>query len=326
MRVASTELQLRASIGIVVALDNERGAEDLVRDADLAMYSAKREGGNQIAFFGESMRSSALSLVQLQEDLRVALSRDQIVVQYQPFVQLKTGQVVGFEALVRWRHPERGLLAPAEFLWLAEQTGMLIPIDEFVLREACNQKERWASLDRGGLERPFVTVNVSGWQFSHPQRWLQALSAISSQTDGLRLELVESVLVKNATAATEFFEQARLYNLEVYLDDFGTDHSSLDWLSHFPIRSLKIDQSFIKDVGAGGRRTSVVRAIVALARTLEMEVVAEGIESQGQLEMLQNLGCEIGQGFLFSPPVDGAAASALLELGPRSLAAWPGAS
>ena len=323
--MANTDIQLTASIGLVVAFDRVRGAEDLVRDADLAMYRAKRLGGHQVAFFGESMRSSARSLVQLQEDLRFALSRNQITVQYQPFVRLKTGQVVGFEALVRWRHPERGLLPPAEFLPLAEQTGMLMAIDEFVLSEACRQKECWANLRPGESERPFVSVNVCGWQFSHPHRWWQSLSALGSQTAGLRLELVESVLVANSAAAVDFFEQASKYDLEVYLDDFGTDHSSLDWLSHFPISSLKIDRSFIQEVAAGGRRTAVVRAIIGLAHSLKMEVVAEGVESLEQSRILQDFGCEFGQGFFFSPPVDGPASVGLLSSKPKSKSHTAGA-
>ena len=312
-RVACNDIYLTASIGIAAAADQRRTAAELVRDADLAMYRAKRQGGNQTAFFGESMRASALSLLQLQQDLRVAVALNQIVVQYQPFVRIETGRVVGFEALVRWRHPERGLLQPSEFLPIAEQTGMLMAIDEFVLREACRQKASWANASHAGAEPPFVSVNVSGWQFSHPRRWWQALSSLNSQTAGLRLEMVESVLVANAHAAVEFFEQVRAHNLQIYLDDFGTGYSSLSWLSHFPIRSLKIDRSFVKEIAGGGRDISIVRAIIALAHSLEMEVVAEGIESGRQSQILQDLGCEFGQGFHFSPPVDGPTTLAMLN-------------
>jgi len=312
-RVAGNDIHLTASIGIAAASDQRRSAAELVRDADLAMYRAKRQGGNQTVFFGESMRASALSLLQLQQDLRVAVALNQIVVQYQPFVRIETGRVVGFEALVRWRHPERGLLQPSEFLPVAEQTGMLMAIDEFVLREACRQKACWANVRNGESEPPFVSVNVSGWQFSHPRRWWQALSSLNSQISGLRLEMVESVLVANAHAAVEFFEQVRAYNLQIYLDDFGTGYSSLSWLSHFPIRSLKIDRSFVKEIAAGGRDISIVRAIIALAHSLEMEVVAEGIESSRQSQILQDLGCEFGQGFHFSPPVDGPTTLAMLN-------------
>ena len=304
VQLSGLEIHLTASIGIALGTDG-RVAEDLVRDADLAMYHAKRQGGNRTGFFGESMRSLALSLVQLQQDLRFAVARNQIVVYYQPFVQMQTGRVAGFEALVRWRHPDRGLLKPAEFLPIAEQTGMLMTIDEFVLREACRQKDSWERAVPAGSERPFVSVNVAGWQFSNPRRWWRALSSLNSQTAGLRLEMMESVLVTNAHAAAEFFEQVRAHKLEVYLDDFGTGYSSLGWLSHYPIRSLKIDRSFVEEIAGGGRAASVVRAIIALAHTLKMEVVAEGIECDRQSEILRDLGCEFGQGFYFSPPVDG---------------------
>jgi diguanylate cyclase (GGDEF)-like protein/PAS domain S-box-containing protein len=311
-RVAEHDIHLTASIGIALGLSRYRSAEEIVRDADLAMYRAKRMGGNRTLFFGESMRSSALALLQLERDLRLAVVREELVVQYQPFVRMQTGGVVGFEALVRWRHPERGMLQPADFLPVAEQSGMLVAIDEFVLREACRQKALWALASNSAAEIPFVSVNVSGWQFSHPRRWWEALSRLQGQAGGLRLEMLESVLVANAHAAVEFFAQVRTHDLHISLDDFGTGYSSLSWLSHFPIRSLKIDRSFVEGIATGGRDVSIIRAIIALARSLDMEVVAEGIESEQQSEILLELGCEYGQGFHFSPPVDAGAALAMV--------------
>jgi len=312
-RIEGNDIQLTASIGIAASVGQRRSAGELVRDADLAMYRAKRQGGNRAILFGRYMHSSALSQVQLEQDLRLAVAREELIVHYQPFVHMQTSKVVGFEALVRWRHPERGILQPAEFLAVAEQTGTLIGIDEFVLREACRQKAVWEDATDSQTAPPFVSVNVSGWQFSHPQRWWQALSALNSQAVGLRLEMVESVLLANAHAAVDFFEQVRARNLEVYLDDFGTGYSSLSRLSHFPIRSLKIDRSFVKDLALGGRDVSIVRAIIALAHSLDMEVVAEGIECAHQSEILRDLGCEYGQGFYFSRPVDGAYTLAMLN-------------
>jgi diguanylate cyclase (GGDEF)-like protein len=315
--LAGAEIHLTASIGIAIS-GGGGNAKELVRDADLAMYRAKKAGGNQTIFFGESMRSSALSLVQLEQDLRQAVfSSDQIIVQYQPFVHMLSRKVVGFEALVRWRHPERGLLLPAEFLPVAEQTGLLMAIDEFVLREACRQKESWEVEVRDASVRPFVSVNVSGWQLSHPHRWRKVLTTLKSQLGGLRLEMLESVLVANAHLAVEFFEQVRTHQLQIYLDDFGTGYSSLSWLSQFPIHSLKIDRSFVKDIASDGKDISIVRAIIALARSLEIEVVAEGIESEPQSKILQQLGCVYGQGFYFSPAVDGQAALAMLKREPQ---------
>ena len=315
-RVASVEVQLTASIGVALAQDHQSSsAEDLVRDADLAMYRAKRQGGNRVEFFGEAMRTSALSLVQLQQDLRLAVERGQIEVFYQPFVRMATGHVVGFEALVRWRHPELGLLLPAQFIPIAEQTGVLMEIDEFVLHQACLQRSRWANLQSLDLA-PFVTVNVAGWQFTHPERWWQAMANINPPAAGLRLEMMESVLVTNAHASAEFFDQVRAHNLEIYLDDFGTGYSSLSWLSHFPIRTLKIDRSFVQEIETEGRAASIVKAIIALASVLDMEVVAEGVESERQADLLLSLGCEVGQGFLFSRPIDGPASMAMLSRRP----------
>jgi EAL domain-containing protein (putative c-di-GMP-specific phosphodiesterase class I) len=271
------------------------------------MYQAKRLGGNRTMLFGESMRSAALALLQLEQDLHQALARNEMLVVYQPFVRIETGAVLGFEALVRWLHPRRGLLLPKDFLAVAEENGMLVAIDEFVLREACRQKARWKEVAGTDSEPPFVSVNLSGWQLAHPG-WLDNLTALEGQTSGLRLEMLESVLIANAHAAVEFFDNVRAHDLHISLDDFGTGYSSLSWLSHFPIRSLKIDRSFVEGIATGERDISIIRAIMALARSLDMEVVAEGIQQERQCEILLELGCEYGQGFYFSHPVGAQAA------------------
>ncbi len=302
------DVHLTVSVGIAFGARQNDSPEELVRDADLAMYRAKRLGGNRAVLFGESLRTSAVSLLQLEQDLRVAIQRRELTVHYQPFVSMKNRTVVGFEALVRWRHPIRGLLLPSEFLQAAEQTGMIMPIDEFVLSEVCRQKALWDRTLSFRSEPLFISINISGWQFSHSQRWWEMVSNLGVQTAGIRLEMMESVLIANAHAAAEFFEETRARNLQIYLDDFGTGYSSLSWLSHFPIRTLKIDRSFVQGLANGGPNLSIVRAIVALARSLEIEVVAEGIESEEQSLILQELGCEYGQGFYFSEPMDARAA------------------
>jgi len=307
------DIRLSGSIGIVASVGPYFSAEELLRDADLAMYQAKRQGGNQAVLLSQYMRSPALSSVQFEQDLRRALSRDEMVVQYQPVVRMQTGKISGFEALVRWHHPERGILQPSDFLPVAEQTGALLAIDEFVLRQACRQKVSWEAANHRGEESPFVSVNVSAWQFSRPRHWRQELSALNTQIDGLRLEVPESAVLSNADAAADFFAEVRARNVAVYLDDFGKGYSSLSRLSHFPIRGLKIDRSFVKDLVAGSGDVSFIRAIIALAHSLDLEVVAKGIESAHQSRILRDLGCEYGQGFYFSRPIDGSATLALLN-------------
>jgi diguanylate cyclase (GGDEF)-like protein/PAS domain S-box-containing protein len=312
------DVHLTVSLGIAFGSPENESPEELVRDADLAMYRAKRLGGNRSVLFGESLRTSAVSLLQLEQDLRLAIQRRELLVHYQPFVNLKDHRVVGFEALVRWRHPVRGLLLPSEFLQAAEQTGIIMPIDEFVLSEVCRQKDLWNRTGRFRTAPLFVTVNISGWQFSHSQRWWEMVNDLGEQTDGIRLEMMESVLIANAHAAAEFFEETRARKLQIYLDDFGTGYSSLSWLSHFPIRTLKIDRSFVQGLVNGGPDLSIVRAIVALARSLEIEVVAEGIESEEQCSILRELGCGYGQGFYFSPPLDDRKALEMVRLTERN--------
>lgn len=312
--VEGNHIKLTASIGIAVSSGSQqRDADEMIRDADLAMYQAKRLGGNRTMLFGESMRSAALALLQLEQDLHQALARNEMLVVYQPFVRIETGAVLGFEALVRWLHPRRGLLLPKDFLAVAEENGMLVAIDEFVLREACRQKARWKEVAGTDSEPPFVSVNLSGWQLAQPG-WLDNLTALEGQTSGLRLEMLESVLIANAHAAVEFFDNVRAHDLHISLDDFGTGYSSLSWLSHFPIRSLKIDRSFVEGIATGERDISIIRAIMALARSLDMEVVAEGIQQERQCEILLELGCEYGQGFYFSHPVDEQAAFEMVRM------------
>ncbi len=313
-RIEGRDLLLTGSIGVVVGLDAQRSADEIVRDADLAMYRAKRLGGNKAEVFEKSLRSSAVSQLQVEQDLRLGIQRNELVVRYQPFVRLGTGEIVGFEALVRWRHPERGLLPPGEFLPIAEQTGMIMAIDDFVLREACRQQAQWQEMKI--REAPFVSVNVSAWQFLHTERWWQGLCAVrefyKTRTDGLRLEITEGALIANPRASTEFFEHIRDHQLQIYLDDFGTGYSSFSRLSQFPIRCLKIDRSFVNGILEEGKDLAIVRSIVALGHSLGMEVVAEGIELRQQAESVHELGCEYGQGFYYSKPVDADTATALL--------------
>jgi diguanylate cyclase (GGDEF)-like protein/PAS domain S-box-containing protein len=319
LRVAGRDFAVTVSIGIALASQLHCDVEEILRDADLAMYHAKRLGGDNVVLFGESLRSSALLALRMEHDLRAAITGGQLLVQYQPLVRLRTGETVGFEALVRWRHPERGTLLPAEFLPLAEQAGLIVGIDDLVLSQACGQKARWERAIAGRRQAPHVSVNIAGWQFFQPEKWWRTLAEALSRNEtshaGLRFEITENALITNDRASAEFLDQVQANNLAIYLDDFGTGYSSLSRLLRFPIQGVKIDRSFIHGIAASDRELTVTRAIIALARSLDLEVVAEGIESDEESEILQELGCEYGQGFLFSRPVDPETASEFLACG-----------
>jgi diguanylate cyclase (GGDEF)-like protein/PAS domain S-box-containing protein len=319
LRLAGRDITATVSIGIALASRSHRNVEEILRDADLAMYHAKRLGGDSVVLFGESLRSSALSALRMEHDLRAAIPAGQLSVQYQPLVRLRTSETVGFEALVRWRHPERGTLLPAEFLPLAEQAGLIVGIDDLVLSQACGQKARWERATAGRRQAPHVSVNIGGWQFFQPEKWWRTLAEALSKNEtshvGLRFEITEEALITNDRASGEFLDQVRANNLAIYLDDFGMGYSSLSRLLRFPIRGVKIDRSFIHGIAASDRELTVTKAIIALARSLDLEVVAEGIESGREAEILQELGCEYGQGFHFSQPVDAEPASEFLARG-----------
>ena len=317
LHIAGHEIHVTASIGIAICEKPGQSADELVRNADMAMYRAKRLGGNRHVVFGHAMASPGASLAHTEEELRHALAHGEIVVWYQPIVSMTKGTIAGFEALVRWHHPERGVLLPAKFLPVAERTGLTASIDELVLREACRQGAEWRRAASGTGDKPFVSVNLCGWQFDQEARWWQALSAALAESrldpSGLRLEVTESVMAAHADESVEFFEKLRREKLQIDLDDFGTGYSSLSWLSRFPIRNLKIDQSFVDKIETGGKDLSIIRTIVTLAHSLEMGVVAEGVEREAQYALLKELGCDYGQGLYFGSPVDAGGAQALRQ-------------
>lgn len=306
------EIVISASIGITLGTSVFEQPEDLLRDADTAMYRAKAMGKARYAIFDPTMHDQTVARLQLETDLRRALERQEFQLYYQPLVHLKTGEVTGFEALIRWQHPERGWLAPDQFIPVAEETGLIIPIGAWVLWEACRQINLWQSITPEPLT---VSVNLSPKQFSQPD--LAAEVARIIQISGLepqriKLEITESLIIENPEAATSLLLQLQALGLQVHLDDFGTGYSSLNHLHRFPISTLKIDRSFVNNLELGSKNIEIVRTIIMLAHGLGMQVTAEGIETAEQLVHLQTLGCDYGQGYFFAKPLNREAASTLI--------------
>jgi diguanylate cyclase (GGDEF)-like protein len=307
------EVFTTVSIGIAHGSTGYHRPEDLLRDADTAMYRAKQLGKARHEVFDQAMHARAMDLLRLEKDLRWAVERGELFIQYQPIVSLDTGALRGFEALVRWQHPERGLILPAKFIPLAEETGLIIPIGRWVLGEACRQMRQWQQLSPTDAPLP-INVNLSGRQFMQPDL-LEQIREILRETGldprSLKLEITESVVMEDIDTATRTLEQLRALGVELGIDDFGTGYSSLSYLQRFPVGTLKIDRSFISRITESDGTAEIVRTIMKLAQTLGMEVVAEGVETERQRAQLKALECEFGQGYYFSRPMDREAAEEL---------------
>ncbi len=305
--VQGREVFVNASIGVAVNADAAATAEDLVRDADLAMYQAKKNGKGRYEIYEPSMQARLMRTVSLETDLRRALERDEFVLHYQPIVDLADGQVHAVEALVRWQHPDRGLVAPQMFVALAEETGLIVPIGLRVLREACRQAAAWNAA-RPGQPPLTVSVNLSARQFQ--QRDLPAvltgtLSEVGLDPACLVLEITESLLLHDTDVTLSRLRQIKALGLRLAIDDFGTGYSSLAYLRRFPIDIIKIDKSFVAEIERGAYESSALaRAIVQLGRTLRMVTLAEGIETPDQAAELYDVGCHLGQGYHFAPPLE----------------------
>jgi diguanylate cyclase (GGDEF)-like protein/PAS domain S-box-containing protein len=303
-----------ASIGIAPSTTGYERPEDILRDADTAMYYAKSLGGNRHHVFDKSMHVRAVKLMQMHNDLRAAIEREQLVVEYQPIVSLESFRVIGFEALARWQHSEHGLISPGQFIPIAEETGLIIPIGEWILREACSQLRQWQDLYPNAAPLT-ISVNLSGKQFAQPnliEQIEQVLADTRLSPSSLCLEITESVVVENVEAASETCKRLRLLGVGLSIDDFGTGYSSLSSLHSFPISTLKIDGSFVSRMSGDNENTEIIRTIMSLAGNLGMDVIAEGVETLEQLTKLRTLGCEKGQGFFFSRPVSASDAENLL--------------
>jgi diguanylate cyclase (GGDEF)-like protein/PAS domain S-box-containing protein len=306
------EVYTTASIGIAIAGAQAEGPEALLRGADLAMYRAKGRGPGHCELYDHALHARAVARLRMESDLRRGLDRGEVTAHFQPIVSLVTGRVSGVEALARWRHPERGWVQPGEFVPAAEETGLILDLGRCVLAEACRRVGEWSAARSGGLH---VSVNLSVKQLAQADlvdQVRRVLEESGVEPARLRLEVTESVLVENPAAAAATLRRLKELGLRVWMDDFGTGYSSLSALHLLPIDGLKVDRSFVSAMGTDGRAGQVVATVLALARGMGLEVVAEGIERPEQLAGLRRLGCDAGQGFLFSPPADAETLRALL--------------
>ncbi|HET7273032.1 MAG TPA: GGDEF domain-containing phosphodiesterase, partial [Rubrobacter sp.] len=311
----SREVFVNTSIGIALGTSDRERPTDLLRNADVALYQAKASGKATYALFDPYMNIAALERLNLEADLRGAIERGEFAVHYQPQLELSTGRIAGWEALVRWMHPERGPIPPIAFLSVAEDTGLIVQIGNLVLEEACQQAKAWQ--ERHPANTPLtMTVNVSARQLQRPdvlvEQVVRALEKTGLSPGSLVLEITESMLMGDAEHSVDVLGRFKDLGVGIAVDDFGTGYSNLAYLKRFPVNALKVDKSFVDGLGKNPEDTAIVEAVVSLARAMGMQAVAEGIETTGQAELLRALGCELGQGYYFSEPLSADEASALI--------------
>ncbi len=297
------EISVGVSIGIAISEMGAENANELLRNADVAMYIAKEKGKGRYVIFEREMHTKIVERLELEGDLRGAIENDEFVLNFQPIVRLANHQISGFEALVRWNHPTRGLVSPLDFIPLAEETGLIIPLGKWILREACSQIVRLQNQYEKTLT---MTINVSGKQIQDPEfvaSIYEILDATKALPQALILEITESVMMQDTKVMLERLHELKKIGVRLAIDDFGTGYSSLSYLQQFPIDILKIDRSFVKNVHLQAGESAVARTIVSLSETLQLSTIAEGIEHLEQLQILRDLGCEFGQGFYFAKPL-----------------------
>jgi diguanylate cyclase len=309
------DLHITASIGVSIYPDDGGDAEALIKNADTAMYQAKENGRQNFQFFKPAMNVRAVERQSIEESLRRALERQEFALHYQPKVDLKTGEITGAEALLRWTHPLRGPVSPAQFIPVAEDCGLILPIGNWVLLEACKQARAWL---HAGLPLTTMAVNISAMEF-RDDRFLAGVFGILDETGWdpryLELELTESVLMKRAESTESILRALKARGVRLAVDDFGTGYSSLSYLRKFPIDALKIDQSFVRQITTVPDETTIVAAVISMGRSLNLRVVAEGVETQEELAFLQAHQCDEAQGYYFSKPVKPEEFAKLLETG-----------
>ncbi len=318
LRPEGREVFVTLSAGVVHDVDRQASAEEILRDGGLALGKAKARKASGFAVFNEEMHAQALALLDLETDLRHALERHEFRVHYQPVISLASGTLSGFEALVRWQHPQRGLVPPMEFIPFAEQSHFINAIGKTVLDSACAQLRAWQD-SHPGREDLTVSVNVSGKQFRQPDLFRQIVTVLEEtglNPKCLKLEITETAIMEDPEAAARLLIELRNAGIGLQIDDFGTGYSSLGYLHRFPTQALKIDQSFVSKIGRQGENAEIAATIISIAHHLGMQVIAEGIEAPYHLRALKNIGCEYGQGFLFSRPVETDQAEKLIAAQP----------
>lgn len=301
--VEGHELSVTASIGISTYPHDGRDVTSLLKNADTAMYQAKEAGRNAFRFYAHEMNANAVDRLRLENDLRNAIKGNELMLHYQPQVDVDSGRIVAAEALLRWNHPRHGLISPADFIPMAEETGLIVPIGEWVLRQVCSQLRSW---DEAGLPSTVVAVNLSPRQF-HQSNIVEMVATALQDFDltpqRLELEITESSLMRNPEEAADLLEQLSQMGFSLSVDDFGTGYSSLGYLKRFPLNALKIDRSFVADIETNQNSGSIASAVIALAHSLGLKVVAEGVEKMAQMEYLRSLKCDFLQGYLYGRPM-----------------------
>jgi diguanylate cyclase (GGDEF)-like protein len=315
--IAGHLLNLSASIGVSVYPEDGADPESLIQCADTAMFHAKERGRNRTQFFKEEMNTRAAERQIIRADLRHALDRREFVLDYQPKVNLVSGAITGVEALIRWRHPSRGVLPPLEFIQIAEDCGLIVQIGQWVLREACMQAQKWLADD---IRFGTMAVNISAVEFRN-ETFLEEICGIFESTGldprYLELELTETAVMRNFETTSAILQSLSAMGIKIAVDDFGTGYSNLSYLKRFPIDTLKLDKSFVHDIPGNANIATIVRSVIHMGQSLHLTVVAEGVENAQQLKFLQAYDCAEGQGYYFSEPVDPTACHALIAAGER---------
>lgn len=318
-RVDAHEIFTTTSVGIVISEEGQQTPEEVVRDADTAMYRAKAHGKARFEIFNSDMYTTAMVRLQLENDLRRAIDREEFVVYYQPIVSLSSGKIEAIEALVRWQHPERGLVPPIEFVPIAEETGMIIPIGKYVLSTACRQARTW-QIKIPQAKDLCIGVNLAVNDFSRPELVTEIEAVLLDaglSPSSLKLEITEGAILENVESVTRALKQMQKMGIQLAIDDFGTGYSSLSYLHRFPMDTLKIDRAFVRDMETVPESLQIVKTILLLAHALGVKVIAEGVEKENQMKILRDFDCQFGQGYFFSRPIDAVACGELLASDPK---------